>query len=106
MKLRGLLIGLCVSGLIWAASYNAAFGGDWLSKLFGYKNSSSYSSSLGGYKTWNNPSSSGWSLTFPDGGKLWSSNHGSGWSFSTPFGKMWGSTYNNGTQVWGGSWQR
>ena len=102
MKLRALLIGLCVSGLIWAASQNVALAGDW---LFGFKSSPGYSFSSGGYKYWSNPYSSGYRITFPDGSKLWSSNHGSGWSFPTPSGRMWGSTYNNGTQLRGWSWK-
>jgi|YNPBryunderm2012_1023409.scaffolds.fasta_scaffold28516_1 hypothetical protein len=105
MKLRALLIGLCVSGLIWGASQNVALAGDWLSALFGYKSTPGYSFSSGGFKTWSNPYSSGWSLTLPDSSKFWSSNYGNGWSFPTPSGRMWGSTYNNGTQLRGWSWK-
>jgi|GEM_PF-6105571 len=104
MKLRGLIISMCVGGLLWVASDNAAVGADWLSSLFGARTSGSYSVSSGGYKYWSNPSSTGWSITFPNGGKVWGSNYGSGWSFPTPSGKVWGSTYSNGTQLWGSSW--
>lgn len=97
---RHVVIGLVVLGLILGAT-NVGFCQDWFRSLYGGSSSYSY----GGFKSWNTPSSSGYSLTFPNGGKLWSSNAGSGWSIRTPSGKIWGSTYNNGTRVYGQSWR-
>jgi hypothetical protein len=110
MKLRGLVLGLCLSGLILAAVQNMALGFDGFSRGFSSPFSSSYSSggysfSTGSYKYWSNPSSSGYSMTFPDGSKIWGSTYGTGWSYHTPSGTMWGSSYNNGTQLWGWSFR-